>query len=149
MKNVWKLLVVMALMVMMAASAQARTVARETVGDYTISVHQNGKKTVVKWNGKIICSFRFTGKVQIISERKLTNRKKMNRKDKVLYIERVVGTVTDDLGNGRTTNGYYMCYRTTLKGKYQKGDVVVSYCVYNPHTKWIDDITKRYDAILR
>lgn len=148
MKNVWKLLVVMALMVMMAASAQARTVAKETVGDYTISVHQNGKKTLVKWNGKTICSFRFTGKVQIISERKLTNRKKMNRKDKVLYIERVVGTVTDDLGNGRTSNGYYMCYRTSLK-KAQKGDVVVSYCVYNPFTRWIDDITERYDAVLR
>lgn len=148
MKSVWKILVIVAMMVVMAASVQAKTVSKETVGDYTISVHQNGKKTIVKWNGKTICSFRFTGKVQIIPERKLTNRKKMCRKDKVLYIERVVGTVINNNGDGKTSNGAYMCYRSSLKGKYHKGMVVVSYCIYNPHTRWIDDISERYDAIL-
>ncbi len=147
MKNMWKALMVMAMVVAMAASAHGKTVAKETVGKYTISVHQNGKKTVVKWNGKKICSFRFTGKVKLISERKFTESKRVNRKNRILYIERTVGTVIDGNGNGRTSDGGYISYRK-LRGKVNKGDVVVTYCVYNPFTHWIDDVVERYDAIL-
>jgi len=127
--------------------AHAKTVAKDTVNGYTIKVTQSKGKTKIYWNGKKIRQYRFAGKVKIVDERKLTAKKLINRKNKVLYIEKCTGVVTDRKLNGRRKLGY-ISYRS-LKGKVRKGDYVVTYLVYNPHTSWIDDIAERYDVPLK
>ena len=147
MKTFKTMFVVIAAVMMMCIPVHGKTCIRETVGNYTISVNQSRKKTSVKWNGKTICSFNFTGKVKLISERKFSYQKRVSRKNKILYIERTVGVVVDNAGNGKTSDGGYISYKKMI-GKIHKGDVIVTYCVYNPFTHWIDDIVERYDAIV-
>lgn len=143
-----KILILALTTAMLATPVQAKLVAKETINGYTISVHQNGKRTTVKWNGKTIHTYKFNGKVIILSEKRLTNKALMHRKNKVLYIERSYGIVLNKNLDGETTSGYYICYASSLKGKVKPGDEVVSYCVYNPFNNWIDDIDERYDVIL-
>jgi len=144
-----KKLTILTLAALLALSSpvQAKIVAREQINGYTISVHQNGNRTTVKWNGKTIHSYRFKGKVKILSEKKLSNKALMHRNGKVLYIERSYGTVLNRQLDGETTAGYYICY-SRLKGKVRPGDEVVTYCIYNPFNNWIDDIDERYDIII-
>ena len=129
------------------AKAPARTMVRETIGDHTISVTRQGKRTYVLWDGEVIHSYKFSGKVKIIPEGKFTYKKRISRKGKILYIERCVGVVTSRTLDGKTSTGGYISYRS-LQGKVKKGDVIVSYFIYNPHTSWIDDADERYDIIL-
>ena len=68
----------------------------------------------------------------------------------IMYIEKVVGIVADDEGNGIILNnpedcGYYISYRS-VKGA-RKGDLIITYCVYNPYTNWDDDVIERWDFI--
>ena len=140
------LLMVMIMVAIFTSNIEAKTVAKESINNYSISVVQHKGRTVVKWNGKKIHSYKFRGKVKIISERKLTEKMLLRRKGKTLYIERIIGKVINDRLDGRTTENHYMCYKS-LKGKVHKGDVVITYCIYNPFTRWIDDIDERYDVI--
>ena len=142
-----KILILVLTTVMLAAPVKAKVVAKETINGYTISVHQNGNRTTVKWNGKTIHSYKFKGKVKIVSEKKLTYKALMHRKGKVLYIERIHGTVVNKKLDGETTADEYICY-SRLKGKVKPGDEVVTYCIYNPFNNWIDDIDERYDIII-
>lgn len=126
----------------------ARTVT-ETVNGATIAVASNGNRVTVKWRGKKYRVFRLRkAKIRFISEGKLTRRMLLTRKaNRIVYIERIVGRVTDDALNGKTTKGNYISY-SCLSGYAHKGDEVVTWCVYDPSTKWIDDITDRFDVIL-
>lgn len=133
--------------VMLATPTQAKTVARETVGGYTINATQSRNVTKIKWCGKTYRKYYFKGRVKIVSEGRLTAKMLKSRKGKTLYIERIVGVVINETLDGRSTNGGYISYRC-LKGKVHKGDTVVTYCVYNPYTRWIDDISDRFDIIL-
>lgn len=142
-----KILILALTTAMLATPVQAKLVAKESINGYTISVHQNGKRTTVKWNGKTIHSYKFKGRVKILSEKKLSYKALFSRKGKVLYIERCYGTVLNRRLDGETTTGGYICY-SSLKGKVKPGDEVVTYCVYNPFNNWIDDIDERYDVIL-
>lgn len=68
----------------------------------------------------------------------------------IMYIERIIGKVTDNKKNGKVLNppkdgGYYISYKS-VKGA-RKGDVIVTYCVYNPYTNWDDDVIERWDFI--
>ena len=135
------------LTIILSFTAEAKTVTKEQINGYSISVTQSKGKTVVKWNGRKIRSYKFKGKVKIVSERKLTEKMLLRRKSKTLYIERIIGKVINNRLDGETTEGHYMCYKS-LKDKVHKGDVVITYCVYNPFTRWIDDIDERYDIIL-
>lgn len=127
--------------------AMANTVARESVGGYTIAVTQRNGKTAVKWNGRIIRRYSFHGRVRFVSEGKLTAKMLRKRKGKTLYIERIVGKVTNNRMDGETSCGYYISYKS-LKGKAHNGDTIITYCVYNPFTRWTDDVDERYDIIL-
>lgn len=65
-----------------------------------------------------------------------------------LIIERCVGIVTDaEKGDGKilnTTSEYdYISYRG-VKGNLHKGDIVITYFVYNPDNNYVDDM-ERYD----
>ena len=73
-----------------------------------------------------------------------------NKKRHIMYIERIIGKVTDNKGNGKILNppkngGYYISYES-VKGA-RKGDIVITYCVYNPYTNWDDDVIERWDFI--
>lgn len=66
---------------------------------------------------------------------------------RIVYVERIVGKVVNSNMDGLTTNGHYMSYRS-LRGYAKKGDEVVTYCVYNPFSKAIDDVIDRFDVVL-
>lgn len=74
-----------------------------------------------------------------------------NRNGKFI-IERCIGIITDDIGSGRLLNyenpeHYYISYRTSVVNP-KKGQIILSYMVYNPETNYIDDIMKRYDYVI-
>lgn len=83
-----------------------------------------------------------------LTEKMLTHRS--SKKRHIMYIERIVGHVTDNKKNGKVLNppkngGYYISYRSVKNAR--KGDLVITYCVYNPYTNWDDDVIERWDFI--
>lgn len=81
-----------------------------------------------------------------LTEEMLTTRADHN----IMYIERIYGIVTDNKKNGKVLNppvdgGYYISY-ASVKGA-RKGDVIVTYCVYNPFSNYDDDVIERWDFI--
>ena len=81
-----------------------------------------------------------------LTEEMLTTRADHN----IMYIERIVGCVTDNEKNGKVLNppvdgGYYISYASVADAEI--GDVIVTYCVYNPYTNWDDDVIERWDFI--
>lgn len=80
-----------------------------------------------------------------------------------LIIEKVYGICIDDEGNGRQLdsnrdfkavhsgnfdaieNNYYISYSNR---NIRKGDIVLSYMIYNTDNNAVDDITDRYDYIM-
>lgn len=83
-----------------------------------------------------------------LTEKMLTHRS--SKKHHIMYIERIVGRVTDNKKNGKIINppkdgGYYISY-ASVKGA-RKGDTIITYCVYNPYTNWDDDVLERWDFI--
>ena len=125
-------------------NADAKVMAKERY----LTVTQSRDGTKVKWMGKTIRWYDFNGKVKLVNGNQLTEKNLIKRKNKVLYIERIVGRVVNKRLDGKTSDGYYISYKS-LKGKAHKGNVVITYCVYNPYTHWIDDIDERYDIIIK
>lgn len=81
-----------------------------------------------------------------LTEEMLTTRAEHN----VMYIERIIGKVTDNEKNGTVLNppedgGYYISY-ASVKGA-RKGDLIITYCVYNPFSNYDDDVIERWDFI--
>lgn len=81
-----------------------------------------------------------------LTEEMLTTRADHN----IMYIERIIGRVTDNEKNGTVLNppkdgGYYISYASVKNAR--KGDIIVTYCVYNPYTNWDDDVIERWDFI--
>ena len=159
MKNILKKLatVVIATMVLSnihtTAEASAvhpfKTAVSESINGYSLEVlkSRHDSTVLVRWNGKVYHRYDFGGKIRILPERKMTYKRRTHRKERFLYIERIIGKVVDSRGNGRTSLGNYISYKT-LKPYIHKGDIVITYCVYNPYTNWFDDIDDRFDVIL-
>lgn len=145
-----KFMMVVALIVLFLVNpTYAKTVAKSTVNGYTLTVTYKNGKTKVKWNGKTYAIYHGKYKVKIVSPRKLTYKKLINRnKGKILYIEKIHGTVINNRGDGKTAEGSYICY-SCLGNKVKKGDKVVTYEVYNPNNRAIDDIAERFDVPLK
>ena len=83
-----------------------------------------------------------------LTEKMLLHRS--NKKRHIMYIERIIGKVTDNKGNGKVLNppkdgGYYISY-ASVKGA-RKGDLIITYCVYNPFSNYDDDVIERWDFI--
>ena len=73
-----------------------------------------------------------------------------SKKRHIMYIERIIGKVTDNKKNGKIINppkdgGYYISY-ASVKGA-RKGDTIITYCVYNPYSNYDDDVIERWDFI--
>lgn len=88
---------------------------------------------------------------KVIDCNDLTEEMLITRADhNVMYIERIIGKVTDNEKNGTVLNppedgGYYISY-ASVKGA-RKGDIIVTYCVYNPFSNYDDDVIERWDFI--
>ena len=83
-----------------------------------------------------------------LTEKMLTHR--ISKKRHIMYIERIIGKVTDNKKNGKIINppkngGYYISYKS-VKGA-RKGDLIITYCVYNPYSNYDDDVIERWDFI--
>lgn len=81
-----------------------------------------------------------------LTEEMLTTRADHN----VMYIERIIGKVTDNEKNGKVLNppengGYYVSYASVEDAR--KGDIIITYCVYNPYSNYDDDVIERWDFI--
>ena len=81
-----------------------------------------------------------------LTEKMLTTRAERN----VMYIERIIGKVTDNAKNGKILNppddgGYYISYASVEDAR--QGDLIITYCVYNPYSNWEDDVIERWDFI--
>lgn len=74
-----------------------------------------------------------------------------HRKGKEVIVERIVGKVINKKGDGRISNPRhpkynYISYRKVKGAK--KGKTIVTYCIYNPHNNYEDDIMLRLDFVL-
>lgn len=81
-----------------------------------------------------------------LTEEMLTTRADHN----IMYIERIIGKVTDNEKNGTVLNppedgGYYISYDRVEDAR--KGDLIITYCVYNPFSNYDDDVIERWDFI--
>lgn len=87
--------------------------------------------------------------IEVVDSPDLTDEMLESRNGKLL-IERVIGEVLDDKGNGMVygvdPDYNYISYRY-VEGA-NKGDVVCSYFVYNPDSNGVDDVVARYDYVI-
>ena len=88
---------------------------------------------------------------KVIDCNDLTEEMLITRADhNIMYIERIIGKVTDNAKNGKVLNppidgGYYISYASVEDAEI--GDTIITYCVYNPYTNWDDDVIERLDFI--
>ncbi len=73
-----------------------------------------------------------------------------NRNGKII-IEQCIGIVENENGDGRILNcadpDYsYISYRSVED--IQKGDIILTYCIYNPDTNFVDDVMARFDYVI-
>ena len=93
-----------------------------------------------------------TTSVEIWETDDLTLEDIVTRQDRdALVIERLVGVVLNEDGDGQVLNTAdpyynYISYRG-IPGA-QPGDIIVTYCFYDPTTNVEDDIIERYDTII-
>ena len=93
-----------------------------------------------------------TATIEIWETDDLTLDEIVTRQDRdALVIERLVGVVLNDAGDGRvlnTTDDYYNYISYISVPGARTGDIVVTYCFYNPENDVEDDIIERYDTII-
>ena len=93
-----------------------------------------------------------TNVIEIWETDDLTLDEIITRQDRdALVIERMVGVVLNENGDGRVLNTEdtyynYISYRYVTGAR--PGDIVVTYCIYNPENNVEDDIIERYDTII-
>lgn len=88
--------------------------------------------------------------VRVIESDDLTFDMLCNRNGDII-IEKVMGTVVDDEGNGKVLNCRnpeydYISYKCVENANV--GDTILTYFVYNPYTDFEDDIILRFDYII-
>lgn len=113
-------------------------VTKEATNDY---------RADIIWKGRRKSSYRFNRKPDVVFVKtdKLTYESLTNRKGRALIIEVMTGKQIDFSGNGRLfTVGSYIRYH-----KFRKGDVIRTYCVYDPSTNYFDDVAERFDEKIR
>lgn len=90
--------------------------------------------------------------LNVIDTSDLTYKMITHRKGKIL-VERVIGKVKNNKGDGQVLNNgdnteyNYICYKNHIDCK--KGDIIVTYVLYNPENNIEDDIIARWDYKLK
>lgn len=112
-------LTVFIIFVLGCVPCMANTTDKGLVKNYC-SIHYKNYKVVyfTKWNQK-----------------KMTHRKGKH----IVYVEKVVSTSKGKYGY--TKDKFYITYNKKVK----KGKKVISYCIYNPKSNYIDDIVAVVD----
>ena len=88
--------------------------------------------------------------LNVIDTSKLTYKAITHRKGTVI-VERVIGKVITDQKDGRVLNqGANTEYNSISYRSVdcKKGDIIVTYVLYNPETNWDDDVLARWDYVL-
>ena len=72
-------------------------------------------------------------------------------RDGAILIERTIGVVLNEDGDGRilnTDDEYYNYISYNSVEDVYPGDVILTYFIYNPDTDYIDDILLRFDYVI-
>lgn len=89
--------------------------------------------------------------LNVIDSSKLTYKKLTHRK-KTVIVERCIGKVRNKQKDGKVLNppkdaaGYYISYKGV---KCKKGDIIVTYFLWNPENNIEDDIIARWDFVIK
>ena len=70
----------------------------------------------------------------------------LNNRNGSLIIEKCIGRVTSENGDGEILNGNGYISYAGINAK--KGNVILTYFVYNPDSNFEDDIISRFDYII-
>lgn len=97
-----------------------------------------------------ILTLLLTLNVKVYGTTQLTYQTLVTREPDVLIVEEIHGIILDEDGHGRIDNGDdphdYISYCNLME--YAKpGDLVETYCIYNPNTQYEDDIIYRIDLV--
>ncbi len=87
-------------------------------------------------------------KLKAIDSSKLTYKMITNRKNRVI-LERCIGKVKNKNKDGKVLNtneGNYISYKGV---KCKKGDIIVSYLLWNPENDRNDDVVARWDFVIK
>lgn len=88
--------------------------------------------------------------VNIYDTDELTGEMLENRNGSII-IEKTIGIVLNDEGDGKilnTDDDYYNYINYSRVEGAKEGDIILTYCVYNPDTNYVDDILLRFDYII-
>ena len=90
-------------------------------------------------------------RIEIIDSSDLSLEDLRNRNGKII-IEKLLGKVINETGDGKILNPNdkdhdYISYKSHMED-FEVGDIIVSYCIYNPDTAYDDDIIERFDYIV-
>ena len=90
-------------------------------------------------------------RIEIIDSSDLSLEDLRNRNGKII-IEKLLGKVINETGDGKILNPNdkdhdYISYNSHMED-FEVGDIIVSYCIYNPDTAYDDDIIERFDYIV-
>ena len=129
-----KIVIVMMVAIMVVMGGSAVVAHADEVEDYNVQ----------------LCKEATNGCVEVYDTEQLTYDILTNRNGKII-IERLVGIVLDEEGNGKLFNGddYYNYINYANVNDFKVGDYIVTYCVYNPMTNYVDDVMFRMDYIIR
>ena len=74
----------------------------------------------------------------------------LENRDGKIIIEKAIGVVLDEEGNGEllNCNSCPNCYIKYGKSDENIGDIVLTYFIYNPDSDYYDDIMLRYDYVI-
>ena len=157
-KELADLAVIMVLVIIVAVfinsqTTHAKTIFRDTYHGYELKISYNNGKTVIRWNGKKMRTYRGRYRVEMIDGAKLWNddecyNKLIHRKNtRTIIIEKCHGTCehNDYYKSGTIDGGSYIAYRC-LGNKVKVDDEVYTWYVYTPRTNYDDDITLRFDV---
>ena len=120
-----------------------RIATRMSKGKYKVSVF---------WKNHKYNEYTFTQmpKIKFISINRLTYDKLVNRKkSNTLYIEVSIGKQINRYGDGKILNACDPHYNYIRYHGFHKGDIIRTYCIFNPYNNWEDDIIDRFDEAIK
>lgn len=149
-----KIIIIITLLILFipVIPSQSKTVSTKTYGNNIKLITQKkgyGKYTVsVYWKNKRYNTYGFTRqpKIKFISIKKLTYKQLVSRKKtNTLYVEISIGRQINRYGDGKILNTPRPGYDYIRYHGFHKGDIIRTYCIYNPYNNWEDDIIDRFD----
>lgn len=149
-KGLWTIvLIIIAIICMMDFAEAAEPETKPTYE--TEKLNTGNYKTTFSQEGVVFYSVE-TGKrpfVLFVDRKFLPNALIENRsKLGLIIVERDIGVVLNEIGDGMDTSGYYLFYGGHVHG-FQVGDVIETYCIYDPNNDYIDGIEGRCDYIVQ